>query len=73
MRHLVLSTLSIALLAACAHKVAEEPAEQSADATLDSIEVTGSRVDAREASRLGRTEVAASAPMAGMPAPLIRR
>lgn len=70
MRHLVLSTLSIALLAACAHKVAEEPAEQSADAALESIEVTGSRVDAREAASLKRAEVAAAPPMVGMPAPL---
>ncbi|KFN51549.1 hypothetical protein N790_14715 [Arenimonas malthae CC-JY-1] len=70
MRHLVLSTLSIALLAACAHKVAEEPAEQSADATLDSIEVTGSRVNAQEAARPRHAEVAAAPPMVGMPAPL---
>ena len=70
MRHLVLSTLSIALLAACAHKVAEEPAEQSADATLESIEVTGSRVSAQEASRLKHAAVAAAPPMVGMPAPL---
>ena len=70
MRHLVLSTLSIALLAACAHKVAEEPAEQSADAALESIEVTGSRVNAQDAAYLERAEVAAAPPMAGMPAPL---
>jgi Ca-activated chloride channel family protein len=70
MRHLVLSTLSIALLAACAHKVAEEPAEASADAALESIEVTGSVLDAQGAARLKRAEVAASPPMVGMPAPL---
>lgn len=70
MRHLVLSTLSIALLAACAHKVAEEPAGQSADAALESIEVTGSVLDAQGAARLKRAEVAASPPMVGMPAPL---
>lgn len=70
MRHLVLSTLSIALLAACAHKVAEEPAEQSADAALESIEVTGSRVGAQDASRLKHAEVAAPSPVVGMPAPL---
>ncbi|MBW8312817.1 MAG: VWA domain-containing protein [Rhizobium sp.] len=70
MRHLVLSTLSVALLAACAHKVAEEPAEQSADAALESIEVTGSRVNEQEMARLKHAEVAAAPPMVGMPAPL---
>ncbi|WP_374472114.1 von Willebrand factor type A domain-containing protein [Arenimonas sp.] len=70
MRHLVLSTLSVALLAACAHKVAEEPAEQSADAALESIEVTGSRVGAQDARRLRHAEAPAPAMVVGMPAPL---
>lgn len=70
MRHLVVSTLSIALLAACAHKVAEEPAEASADAALESIEVTGSRVAAQDARRMKHAEVPAPAMVVGMPAPL---
>lgn len=70
MRHLVLSTLSIALLAACAHKVAEEPAEASADAALESIEVSGSRVAAQDARRMKHAEVPAPAMVVGMPAPL---
>ncbi len=73
MRHLVLSTLALAIAAGCAHKVAEEPAQERAlaaeaarkerakRAEIESIEASG--------SRLAAAPTGMPAPMASPPPP----
>ncbi|PRH81615.1 vWA domain-containing protein [Arenimonas caeni] len=73
MRHLVLSTLALAIAAGCAHKVAEEPAQERAlaaeaarkerakRAEIETIEASG--------SRLAAAPTGMPAPMASPPPP----